>query len=259
MSKKALMAVSFGTSIPEARGAIETLENRLREAFSEYDVYRAFTSSMIARKIEREEGEHIPSPAELIERLAAEGYEEVVCQSLHVIFGQEFEKLCAQLRPFKAKFRSLKIGNPLLWESGDYLRLTTALLTTMPRLDPDEAYIFMGHGTAHPANAAYALAENCFRYHGAERVYVGTVEGFPHLDYILARLHRHEVTQVHIAPLMIVAGDHALNDLAGEDEKSWKSRLMNEGYMVETHLTGLGELPETAHMFIDHCRAAEDL
>lgn len=259
MAKKALMVVSFGTTIPQARRAIEQVEQKLRVAFPDHDFYRAFTSGMVARKIEREEGIFIPSPAELLEQLAADGYDEVRCQSLHIIFGQEYEKLLAQLMPFHGRFARLLVGQPLLWDTADYLRLTRALLAEMPRLDTDEAFVFMGHGTDHPANAAYALVENCFRYHRAERVYVGTVEGFPHLDYVLARLDAHEVTRVHLAPLMLVAGDHAQNDLAGDGDDSWKSRLEGEGYTVETHLRGLGELDAVGEIFADHCRAAQPM
>ena len=259
MGKKALVVVSFGTAWPEARRAIEKLEERLRCAFPTHDFYRSFTSEMVARRIEREEGVHIPQREELLERIAAAGYDEVRCQSLHVIFGQEYEKMLRQLRPFCGRFEKLLAGDPLLWGTGDYLRLTEALLARMPRLDRDEAYLFMGHGSAHPANAAYALVENTFRYHGAERVYVGTVEGFPHLDYVLSRLHQREIAQVHLAPLMIVAGDHAHNDLAGEGEDSWKSRLESEGYQVQTHLYGLGELGAVGDIFVDHCRRAAAL
>lgn len=259
MGQKALMVVSFGTTYPEARRAIERIEQRLHAAFPDHDFFRAFTSGMVARKIEREEGVHIPSPAELIARLADEGYTEVRCQSLHVIFGQEYEKLLAQLRPHGDRFEKLLVGRPLLWDTEDYLRLTRELLADMPRLAKDEAFVFMGHGTEHPANAAYALVENCFRYHRAERVYVGTVEGFPHLDYVHARLEAHAVTHVHLAPLMIVAGDHAQNDLAGDEEDSWKSRLESEGYTVETHLRGLGEYAAVGEIFVAHCCAAEML
>lgn len=259
MAKKALMVVSFGTSVPQARRAIEQVEEKLRAAFPDYDFYRAFTSGMVARKIEREEGVSIPSPAELLEQLAVDGYDEVRCQSLHIIFGQEYEKMLHQLEPYRNRFARLLVGQPLLWDTADYLRLTRALLAEMPHLAEDEAFVFMGHGTEHPANAAYALVENCFRYHGAERVYVGTVEGFPHLEYVLARLHVHAVTHVHLAPLMLVAGDHAMNDLAGDAEDSWKSRLQGEDYMVETHLRGLGELDAVGEIFADHCRAAAPL
>lgn len=259
MGKKALMVVSFGTTVLRARRAIENLEARLHAAFPEYDLCRAFTSRMVARKIEKEEGVYIPSPAELLEQLADADYEEVRCQSTHVIPGIEYEKLMAQLGAYQGRFAQLTVGAPLLQSTQDYLRLTALLLEHMPRLAADEAFVFMGHGTEHPANAAYALVENSFRYHGAERVYVGTVEGFPHFDYVLARLHRHAVTKVHLAPLMIVAGDHAQNDLAGEQEDSWKSRLESEGYGVEIHLTGLGEMDTVADIFVDHCKQAQTL
>ena len=259
MGKKALLVVSFGTVDPVARRAIEAVETRLQSAFPGYDFYRAFTSRMVARRIEREQGEYIPAPDEQLARLAEEGYDEVRCQSLHVIFGQEYDKLRAQLEPYRGRFGSLTLGRPLLWDTPDYLRLTRALLADMPPLAPDEACVFMGHGAEHPANAAYALVENSFRYHGAERVYVGTVEGFPHLDYVLARLHRCEAAQVRLYPLMLVAGDHAQNDLAGAEEDSWKSRLEGEGYTVETHLKGMGELPAVGDIFADHCRAAKEI
>lgn len=115
MGKKALVVVSFGTAWPEARRAIEKLEERLRCAFPTHDFYRSFTSEMVARRIEREEGVHIPQPEELLERIAAAGYDEVRCQSLHVIFGQEYEKMLRQLRPFCGRFEKLLAGDPLLW------------------------------------------------------------------------------------------------------------------------------------------------
>ena len=257
MSKNALVVVSFGTTYPDARRAIEQLENTLRAAFPDHDFFRAFTSGMVIRKIAREEGVTIPTPEELMEQLAAAGYDEVLCQSLHVIFGQEYEKLLAQLAPYRTRFRRLAVGKPLLWDTPDSLALTRTPLARVPRLAEDEAFVYMGHGTEHRANAAYALVENSFRYAGAERVYVATVEGFPHFDYVTARLHRRQVEKVYLAPLMIVAGDHAQNDLAGEDDESWKSRLQAEGYQVETILTGLGELPAVGAQFVAHARAAE--
>ncbi|MGE4549418.1 MAG: sirohydrochlorin cobaltochelatase [Intestinibacillus sp.] len=257
MGKKALMVVSFGTTYPEARKAIEKLEKRLQDAFPDHDFFRAFTSDMVRRKVEREEAIIVPNPAELLAQLADEGYEEVRCQSLHVIFGYEYEKLLAQLAPYQDRFKHFVMGKPLLWDTGDYLCLVRALLAEMPRLGEDEAFVFMGHGTEHPANAAYALVENVFRYAGAERVYVATVEGFPHLDYVLARLEKKQIARVYLAPLMIVAGDHAQNDLAGDEDDSWKSRLLHEGYEVETHLFGLGELDAVGALFENHCREAE--
>lgn len=255
MGKKALAAVSFGTSYPEAREAISRIERALAAARPDYQLFRAFTSGMVADRIEREEGVRIPSPAALLERLAAEGYDEVLCQSLHVIPGFEYEKLQKAIEPYAARFKKLTRGKPLLWDTKDYLRLSRALLAHMPKLGADEAFVWMGHGTDHPANAAYALLENTFRFDGAERVYVATVEGFPNFDYVLRRLHRQGVSRVRLAPLMVVAGDHAQNDLAGPEEDSWKSVLESEGYHVQCDLRGLGEYDEVAALFAAHLPA----
>lgn len=254
--KKALVVVSFGTSFPEARNAIIRIEQALSAAFPEYDFYRAFTSGMVIRKIKQEEGVHIPMPDELIKRLASEGYEEVLCQSLHVIPGYEYEKMCVQLNPFQKEFSKFVIGKPLLWQDTDYLRCGRILLSYMPKLAPEEAFVFMGHGTEHPSNASYALMENTFRFLGAERVYVATVEGFPNFDYVLRRLHARQISRVYLAPFMIVAGDHAQNDLSGEEETSWKSLLESEGYETEVLLRGLGEYSEIAGLFEQHIKAA---
>lgn len=250
MAKKALMAVSFGTSYPRARADIAQIEAVLQKARPEYDFFRAFTSGMIIRKIAKEEGISIETPEALAARLAQDGYEEVICQSLHVIPGNEYEKLCEQLE--KNRFKRLEIGKPLLWQDTDYLRCGRALLGHFPKLAQDEALVFMGHGTDHQANASYALMENTFRFLGAERVYIATVEGFPNFDYILRRLHKREVNKVYLAPFMIVAGDHAQNDLAGEQEDSWLSMLQKEDYEVEVLLRGLGAFPEIAELFASH-------
>lgn len=252
MGKKALAVVSFGTSYPEARSAIENIEKAMAAARPEYDFYRAFTSSMIIAKIEREEGICIPTPEELMQQLAEQGYEEVICQSLHVIPGNEYDKMCAQMQPFAEKFQRFEIGKPLLHDQTDYLRCGRGLLGHMPKLAEDEAFLYMGHGTDHISNASYALMENTFRFLGAERVYVATVEGFPSLDYVLRRLDVHAVSRVYLAPLMIVAGDHAQNDLAGTDEDSWKSQLESEGFETQVLLRGLGDYPEIAQLFAAH-------
>lgn len=255
MGKKALAAVSFGTTYPQARQAIDKIRNRLALEFPDYDIYRTFTSDTVIKHLAEKENIIVPTLPTLLETLRKQGYEEVRCQSLHVVPGREYSKMREQLSPYRQNFSRLLVGKPLLWDTPDYLRVTRELLSVMPHLADDEAYVFLGHGTAHPANAAYALIENCFRYHGAERVYVGTIEGFPHWDYIHARLDKCHVTRVYLAPFMIVAGDHAQHDL----ENDWKNRLESEGYEVETQLRGLGELDAIGAIFADHCRAAEAL
>ncbi len=123
----------------------------------------------------------------------------------------------------------------------------------------ETALVFMGHGTAHYANASYCQLENTFRALGHEHVYVGTVEGFPNLDYIIGRLKKHNITRVHLMPFMIVAGDHAQNDMAGEEPDSWKSVLENEGFQVTVQLDGLGSFPETGQLFVSHLDKAETI
>ncbi len=255
MAKKALAVISFGTSYPEARRAIEKLEQILAESMPEHDFYRAFTSQMVIRKIQREEGVHIPNPAELMEQLRNAGYEEVVCQSLHVIPGIEYEKMCRQIEQAAGGMR-VQIGKPMLYSHEDYLETCKALLAEMPKLKPDEAFVYMGHGTEHAANAAYSQVENTFRYLDAERVYVGTVEGFPELDYIKKRLQAHHIRKVWLAPFMIVAGDHAQNDLAGDEPDSWKSLLEAAGYETEVCLRGMGEFQKIGALFEAHCMQA---
>lgn len=127
---------------------------------------------------------------------------------------------------------------------------------TCPRLPPDEAYVYMGHGTEHFANATYSQVENMFRFLGAERVFVGTVEGFPDLEYIRRRLKKHGVRKVTLAPFMIVAGDHAQNDLAGEED-SWKTVLEADGYEVAADLRGLGDMDAVRELFVRHVCAAK--
>lgn len=256
MSKKALAVISFGTTYPQARKAIGHIENDLCAALPEYDFYRAFTSGMVIRKIEREEGVKIPNPAELMQQLADAGYEEVLCQSLHVMPGLEYEKMLAQLAPYREKFQKLTVGKPMLFETGDYEHICERLLRDLPALAEDAAYVYMGHGTEHFANATYSQVENMFRFLGAERVFVGTVEGFPDLEYIRRRLKKHGVRKVTLAPFMIVAGDHAQNDLAGDEEDSWKSILEADGYEVTADLRGLGDMDAVRELFTQHALAA---
>lgn len=252
MSKKALAVISFGTTYKQAREAIEKIEKTLAAACPEHDFFRAFTSSMVMAKIKREEGVTILNPRELLESLLEQGYTEVICQSLHVIPGFEYEKMCQMIEEYKDKFEKIEIGKPMLYDQIDYLRCGKALIANLPRLQDDEAVVYMGHGTEHPSNASYALMENTFRFLGAERIYMATVEGFPSVEYILRRLHAKQVSKVYLAPFMIVAGDHAQNDLAGDEEDSWKSILETEGYGVQVLLKGLGEYDEISDLFVQH-------
>ena len=244
MSKKALMIVSFGTSFDEAMPAIVNIEETCRKAFPEYDFYRAFTSGMIIRKLKRTKNVVIDSPEEVMEKLAAQGYEEMM----------------RMLQPYKDRIPVIRVGKPLLTEEEDYRKACQIMMEELKSpLAEDEAFVLMGHGTEHYANSAYCQFENMLRDLGYENTYVGTVEGFPGLDYVIRRMKIRGIRKVHLMPLMIVAGDHARNDLAGAEEDSWNSLLQAEGFETDIVLKGMGEIDGIAQIFVEHLEAAEQI
>ena len=260
MSKKALMIVSFGTSFDEAMPAIVNIEETCRKAFPEYDFYRAFTSGMIIRKLKRTKNVVIDSPEEVMGKLAAQGYEEVLCQPTHIINGMEYEKMMGMLAPYKDRIPVIRAGKPLLTEEEDYRKACQIVMQELSRpLHKDEAFVLMGHGTEHYANSAYCQFENMLRDLGYENTYVGTVEGFPGLDYVIRRMKIRGIRKVYLMPLMIVAGDHARNDLAGAEADSWDSLLQAEGFETEVFLKGMGEMDGIAQLFVEHLKAAKQV
>lgn len=259
MSKKAVVVISFGTSYAEAEKAIVNIENKIQEAFPEHDFFRAFTSGMIIKKLKRTKDIHIGNPEEILDQLAAEGYEEVVCQPTHIINGEEYDKMCRMIQKHSESFRSLKVGAPLLTEEDDFKACAPVLMSVVSELKDKEVLVFMGHGSEHFANGAYCQMENTLRYMGHENVYVGTVEGFPGIDYVMQRMKRKGFQKVFLAPFMIVAGDHARNDLGGDEEDSWKSILVEAGYEVDVILKGMGEIDDIAEMFVEHAKKAEEV
>ncbi|MDO4555411.1 MAG: sirohydrochlorin cobaltochelatase [Lachnospiraceae bacterium] len=259
MSKKAIVVVSFGTSYEEAEKAICNIEEKIREAFKDYDFFRAFTSGVIIRKLKKTKNIVIENPEELICRLEKEGYEEVICQPTHIINGDEYDKMCYMLARHEDSFQSLKVGKPLLTYLEDFKSCVPIILDMVEKLKDQEALLLMGHGSVHFANSAYCQMETIFRCEGHDNVYIGTVEGFPEIEYVMKQLKRDNIKKVYLAPFMIVAGDHARNDLAGEEEDSWKSILEKAGYETETILKGMGEIDEIANIFVEHAKEAEEL
>lgn len=259
MAKKAIVVISFGTSYAEAEKGILHIEEAIQKEFSDYDFFRAFTSGMIINKLKRTKNIHIENPEEALDRLAQEGYEEVLCQPTHIINGDEYDKMCRMIGKHHDKFKSLKVGTPLLTECEDFMKCAPVIMSLTPELKDGEALVLMGHGSVHFANSAYCQMEHILRYQDYDNVYVGTVEGFPELDYVMKRMKKKGVKKVYLAPFMIVAGDHARNDLAGEDEDSWKSILTEAGYEVEVILQGMGELDAIADMFVEHAKKAEEM
>lgn len=261
MSKKAILAVSFGTSHWDTlEKNIAAIERDLAAAYPDWEVRRAFTSGMILRKLRQRDGVEIDDTAQALARLHREGFDTVVVQPTHVMNGEEYHKLLAQAEPYRARFARMSFGRPLLTAAEDYAALGRALMEALPAQRADTAVLYMGHGSEHQANSAYALMEYAFHDLGRKDVVIGTVEGYPGFGEALRRLkERPQVRRVELRPLMTVAGDHAKNDLAGDEEDSWRRRLEAEGYETVCVLTGLGEHPAVRALFVEHARQAEQL
>lgn len=272
--KPAILLVVFGTSYPEAQAAYENIEKVYQEQFPDAEIRIAFTSDYIRRKILERDNISIENPLTGLAHLNDEGYVNVVVQSLHVIPGEEFHDLANIVDSVKGidgkfGFKNLVIGTPLLMSLEDYQNASKALtgqldqITTgtnrtphsSPRDPAKTAVVFMGHGTEHPANSAYSqMAGILAKDH--KNVLLGTVEGYPGYDEVLASLKESGVKNVRLMPFMIVAGDHALNDLTGNESESWKSMLEKEGFEIDYNLKGMGEDDGIAEIFVEHTKEA---
>lgn len=258
MSKKAILVVSFGTSFNETRKVtIDALENALGAANPDAAVYRAWTSNFIIRKIEKRDGIHINTVSEAFSQMEADGITDVVVQPTHVINGIENDKMVAEAKSFGDRFNSIKIGTPLLTTQEDAERCAEALHKDYAFVTPDEAVVFMGHGSEHYASFVYPAMNYVFHDMGLDNFFLGTVEGYPELDSILKDLKKLQPKKIYLSPFMIVAGDHANNDLAGDEEDSWKSILESEGFVTECMLIGLGERESIRELYIQHAEEAK--
>lgn len=245
--KKAVVCVSFGTSVPAGRENITAVENVLRQAAQERIFVSAFTSGVI-RRILKERGEVVHSVAEALEELWKQDVTEVLVQPTHILCGHEYDKLRREAEPWRDRFEKLRIGRPLLTDTGDLQTLAAELSAAYPA-QAGETLVLFGHGTDHTANMVYPALQTVFHLSGRPDVLVGTVEGWPAFEDVLAQLKARDGKQVHLVPLMLVAGDHAMNDMAGGDPESWKSRLESEGYTVRSTLWGLGVMPAVQTMY----------
>ena len=247
--------VSFGTSYLEPlKNSIENVENKIRNQFKDYDVYRAFTSHMIIKKLEIVHGLIVEKPEELLERLYIEGYEEVIIQPLHIIPGEEFSYIKNIEVYFKDKFKSIKVGRPIFYYQGieglpeDYSLFIKSIKGI---IEGEEAVVMMGHGTVHPSNAVYGALQSVLNDEGYKNVFVGTVKGYPNFTSVLNKIKKRGIKKVLLMPLMLVAGNHAINDMTSEKDNSWKSMLEAERIEVKLWSKGLGEVDEFAQLYID--------
>lgn len=247
----AILLVAFGTSVPEARDSLRRIEARAREAFPGTEVRWAYTSHILRRKL-AEAGEVLPTPEEALAALARDGFVRVAVQSLQVVPGEEFHKVVRAVSARAGEFQALTLGRPLMGDTGDLKRLAQVLPACLPaERKPSEPVLFMGHGAAHGAGAFYpALQYYLERSPG--RLSVATVEGEPTLEDAVKDLKKAKARTVWLAPLMSVAGDHAVNDMAGEEADSWVNVLARAGITARPVLRGLGQCEAASGLWIEH-------
>lgn len=252
--KKALLVVSFGTSYNETRAAtIEAIETAIAAAYPDYEMRRAFTSQIIIDKLEERDGLEIDNVQEAMERLIADGVGTLVVQPTHVMSGEEYDEMMEAVAPYEGQFASVSYGLPLLSSDADYEEVVSILAEETAAYDAEgTAIVFMGHGTHHEANATYAKLQQVLSDAGYDNYFIGTVEAEPALEDVMAMVAESGAGKVVLLPLMIVAGDHATNDMAGDEEDSWKTAFKAEGYEVECVLKGLGEYAGIQAMFVAH-------
>lgn len=256
-SKKAILVVSFGTSYENTRKlTIEAIEHDIADAFPACPTYRAWTSKMIIAKLKKRDGLTIHTVKEALEQMLLDGITDVIVQPTHVINGIENDQMKADALSFRDRFSSIVFGNPLLTTEEDNQAIVRVVADEFRDMDPDTALVLMGHGTEHYANTVYAALDYRFKDTGHKNIFLGTVEAYPALDSLLRAADSFHPKKIVLAPFMIVAGDHAQNDLAGADSDSWMNRLSSEGYEVTPVLKGLGEYPQVRQILVEHVQQA---
>lgn len=256
-AKKAILVVSFGTSYNETRKAtIDAIEEDIAAAYPDYQVYRAWTSKMILAKLKRRDGIHYDNVKEAFQRMIADGITDVIVQPTHVINGIENDIMTEEALAFSSHFSTIHFGTPLLTSMEDNNYLIEAIHHEFSDLEEDEVLVLMGHGTTHYANAIYAALDYTFKDKGYPNIFLGTVEAYPSMDSLLHMVKEYSPRRVVLAPFMIVAGDHATNDMAGDDPDSWRSQFEAAGFPVKCVLKGLGEYPDIRKLFLSHIEEA---
>ena len=256
MAGNAILAVSFGTSHADTREkTIDRIEEDIQKAYPDDKVYRAWTSKMIIKKIWNRDGVKIFNVKEAMEQMKAEGITNVLVQPTHVINGIENDLMQEDVKAYADAFESISFGTPLLTTEEDNIRVAKAVAEDL-QPGKENALVLMGHGTSHYANSVYAALDYRFKDMGYDNIFLGTVEAYPSLVSLMKQVHAYHPKKVILAPFMIVAGDHAKNDLSSEEEDSWRSQFEKEGFQVECLLKGLGENETIRQIFIDHIEEA---
>ncbi len=251
--KKGILLVAFGTSEASAKVSFQHIEAKVKKAFPGVDVRWAYTSHIIRHKLAGQ-GDIILSPAQALAKMMDEGYTHVAVQSLHTIPGEEYHELAMTVNGFKAMpggFDRLILGFPMLGAQDTVAKAVDAIFATLPKArKANDAVVLMGHGTHHPGNIYYS-AMNWQLQQKDPNIIMGTVEGYPELGDVIAWLKERKTGKVWLMPFMSVAGDHAKNDMAGDEEDSWKSRLTKAGFSCQTVLKGTAEYDEFTDIWVE--------
>ena len=280
IGEKELLVVSFGTSFNDSRVAdIKSIEDALQEANPDWSVRRAFTAQIIINHIQARDGEKIDNMEQALERAVANGVKQLVVQPTHLMHGAEYDEMCAAIDKVRDQFESVEIAEPMLGEVGsdatvinaDKEAVAKAVVaaalsesgyeSTAAAKEAGVAYVLMGHGTAHVAKVTYSQMATQMDKLGYENVFIGTVEGEPEdtsCEAVIAAVKEAGYTTVVLRPLMVVAGDHANNDMAGADEDSWKTMFEAAGLTVNCQISGLGRIADVQALYVAHTKAAID-
>ena len=252
-NRKAILVVSFGTSYEATRKVtIEAIEKDIANAYPDYKLYRAWTSKMILAKLKKRDNLHINNVKEAMEEMIADGITDVIIQPTHVINGIENELMKEDALSYQESFHSIRFGTPLLTSEEDNQTVIDTIAGEFSYLKEDEVLVLMGHGTTHYSNAIYAALDYAFKDKGHPNIFLGTVEAYPSMLSLMKMVKAYAPKKVVLAPFMIVAGDHAKNDMAGDDPESWYSQFVQEGFQVESVLKGLGEYEGIRRLFVKH-------
>ena len=277
-----ILVVSFGTSFNDSRAEdIGGVEKALQAAYPDWSVRRAFTAQIIINHVQARDDEKIDNMDQALERAVDNGVKNLVVQPTHLMHGAEYDELTEAVENYKDKFESVKIAEPLLGEVGadetaineDKAAVAEAITAEAVKTagfdsldaakEEGTAFVFMGHGTSHTAKISYSQMQTQMEQLGYENVFIGTVEGEPEdtaCEAVIEKLKNAGYKKVILRPLMVVAGDHANNDMAGDDDNSWKSQFEASGVFdsIDTQIAGLGEIDAIQQLYVAHTQAAID-
>ena len=255
-----LLVISFGTSFNDNRRlTVGAIEAAMEEAFPDWSVRRGFTSQIIIDHVKSRDGEVIDNVTEALDRAVANGVKTLVVQPTHLMDGFEYNDVVTELATYADAFENIAIGAPLLTSDADFQTVMQAVVDATAQYDDGETAIcLMGHGTEADSNGVYAKMQQCMADAGYANYFVGTVEAEPTLEDVLAAVQAGSYKKVVLRHLMIVAGDHANNDMAGDEEDSWKSAFEAAGYEVSCEIKGLGELEAIQQLLVAHAQDAID-